>query len=124
LHNESGSKKITREIAHLESNRLCHLDKSGLILSRSWVEIGDVLVGKLTHQKTKESLHATKGKLLQAIFGIQIVIARGTCLKIPPGGKGQVIDVIWIYHKNTSINHEKKVHAYILEERKIQVGEK
>jgi DNA-directed RNA polymerase subunit beta len=64
-------------------------------------------VGKLTPQKAEESLHAPEGKLLQAIFGIQVAIARETCFKIPLGGKGQVIDVKWIYHKDTSINHEK-----------------
>jgi DNA-directed RNA polymerase subunit beta len=71
-----GPKKIIREIPHLESNILCHLDKSGFILSRSWVEIGNVLVGKLTPKETEESLHALEGKLLQAIFGIQVVISR------------------------------------------------
>jgi hypothetical protein len=37
------------------------------------------------------------GKILQAIFGIQVAIARETCFKIPLCGKGQVIDVKWIY---------------------------
>ncbi len=108
MHNESGSQKITKEIPHLESNILRHLNKNGLILSRSWVEIGDVLVGKLTPQEVEASLHALEGKLLQAMFGIQVDIARETCLKIPSSGKGQVIDVKWIYHKNTSIDHEKR----------------
>ncbi len=30
----------------------------------------------------------------------------------------------WIYQKDTSINHEKKVRVYILQKRKIQVGDK
>jgi hypothetical protein len=33
-----GPKKITREIPYLESNIFRHLNKSGLVLSRSWVE--------------------------------------------------------------------------------------
>nr|AND47858.1 beta subunit of RNA polymerase [Sphagnum strictum] len=119
-----GPEKITREIPHLESNILRHLDKSGLVLSGSWVETGDVLVGKLTPQEAEESLRAPEGKLLQAIFGIQVATARETCLKVPPGGKGRVIDVKWIYQKDTSINHEKKVRVYILQKRKIQVGDK
>nr|AND48512.1 beta subunit of RNA polymerase [Flatbergium sericeum] len=119
-----GPEKITKEIPHLESNILRHLDKSGLVLSGSWVETGDVLVGKLTPQEAEESLRAPEGKLLQAIFGIQVATARETCLKVPPGGKGRVIDVKWIYQKDTSINHEKKVRVYILQKRKIQVGDK
>ncbi len=97
----------------MESNILRCLDKSGFILSRSWVEIGDFLVGNLTSQKAKESLHAPEGKLLQGIFGIQVDII-GTCFKIPMGGKGQVIDVKWIYHKDTSINHEKGTCLYFI----------
>jgi DNA-directed RNA polymerase beta subunit len=81
-------------------------------------------VGKLTPQEAKESLRAPEGKLLQAIFGIQVGTAKETCLKVPPGGKGQVIDVKWIYQKDTSINHEKKVRVYILQKRKMQVGDK
>nr|AND48349.1 beta subunit of RNA polymerase [Eosphagnum rigescens] len=119
-----GPEKITREIPHLESNTLRHLDKSGLVLSGSWVETGDVLVGKLTPQEAEESLRAPEGKLLQAIFGIQVATARETCLKVPPGGTGRVIDVKWIHQKDTSINHEKKVRVYILQKRKIQVGDK
>jgi DNA-directed RNA polymerase subunit beta len=30
----------------------------------------------------------------------------------------------WIYQKETSINHEKKVRVYILQKQKIQVGDK
>jgi DNA-directed RNA polymerase subunit beta len=71
-----GLEKITREIVHLESNILRHLNKSGLILSGSWVEIGDVLVGNLTLQEVEEYLCALEGKLLQVIFGIEVVITR------------------------------------------------
>ena len=119
-----GLEKITREIPHLESNILRHLDKSGLVLPGSWVETGDVLVGKLTPYEAEESSRAPEGKLLQAIFGIQITTARETCLKVPPGGKGRVIDVRWIYQDDTSINNEKIIHVYILQKRKIQVGDK
>ena len=119
-----GLEKITREIPHLESNILRHLDKSGLVLPGSWVETGDVLVGKLTPHEAEESLRAPEGKLLQAIFGIQVTTARETCLKVPPGGKGRVIDVRWIYQDDTSINNEKIIHVYILQKRKIQVGDK
>ncbi len=30
----------------------------------------------------------------------------------------------WIYQKDTSINHEKNLHVYILQEQTIQVGDK
>ncbi|KAI9174839.1 hypothetical protein LWI28_023438 [Acer negundo] len=37
----------------------------------SWVETGDILVGKLTPQTAKESSYAPEDRLLQAILGIQ-----------------------------------------------------
>nr|UPM51619.1 RNA polymerase beta subunit [Takakia lepidozioides] len=119
-----GPEKITREIPHLDSHVPRHLDRSGLVLSGSWVETGDVSVGKLTPQEAEESLRAPEGKLSQAIFGIQVATARETRPKVPPGGKGRVIDVRWIYQEDTSINHEKMVHVYVLQKRKIQVGDK
>jgi DNA-directed RNA polymerase subunit beta len=91
----------------LESNILCHLNKSRFVLLGSWVETTNVLVGKMTPHEAKESLHGLEGKSLQAIFGIQVAIAREICLKVPMGGKGRVIDVKWIYQKDNSINHEK-----------------
>nr|YP_009629045.1 RpoB [Lewinskya incana]QBX99190.1 RpoB [Lewinskya incana] len=119
-----GMEKITKEIPHLENNVLRHLDKNGLVLLGSWVETGDVLVGKLTPQETEDSLRAPEGKLLQAIFGIQVATAKETCLKVPSGGKGRVIDVRWISKKENSTNYEKIIHIYIAQKRKIQVGDK
>ena len=119
-----GPEKITKEIPHLENSVLRHLDKNGLILLGSWAETGDVLVGKLTPQETEESLRAPEGKLLQAIFGIQVATAKETCPKVPSGGKGRVIDVRWISKKENSSNYEKIIHVYIAQKRKIQVGDK
>ena len=119
-----GPEKITTEIPHLENAVLRHLDKNGIVVPGSWVEIGDVLVGKLTPQETEDSLRAPEGKLLQAIFGIQVATAKETCLKVPPGGKGRVIDVQWISKKENSTNWEKTIHVYIAQKRKIQVGDK
>lgn len=119
-----GPEKITKEIPHLENSVLRHLDKNGLVIPGSWVETGDVLVGKLTPQETEESLRAPEGKLLQAIFGIQVTNAKETCLKVPLNGKGRVIDVIWISKKENSSNYEKIIHVYIAQKRKIQVGDK
>nr|YP_009531786.1 beta subunit of RNA polymerase [Leiosporoceros dussii]AXZ70935.1 beta subunit of RNA polymerase [Leiosporoceros dussii] len=119
-----GPERITREIPHLDNYLLRHSDQSGLVLPGSWVETGDVLVGKLTPQETEESLRAPEGKLLQAIFGIQVVTAKETCLKVPLGGRGRVIDIRWIYQEKTSTTYAEIVHVYILQRRKIQVGDK
>jgi DNA-directed RNA polymerase subunit beta len=71
-----GPQRITREIPHLDAHLLRHLDENGLVMLGSWIETGDVLVGKLTSQTIEESLCASEGRLLQTIFGIEVSTAR------------------------------------------------
>jgi DNA-directed RNA polymerase subunit beta len=118
-----GAERFTREIPHLDNYLLRHLDKNGIVLTGAWVETGDVLVGKLTPQETEDTSRAPEGKLLQAIFGIQVANSKENCLKVPIGGKGRVIDVRSIYREDNS-NDAKIIHVYILQKRRIQVGDK
>ncbi|KAK9185639.1 hypothetical protein WN943_025996 [Citrus x changshan-huyou] len=62
--------RITNEIPHLEARLLRNLDKNGIVMLGSWVETGDILVGKLTPQAAKESSYAPEDRLLRAILGI------------------------------------------------------
>nr|YP_009825468.1 RNA polymerase beta subunit [Botrychium lunaria]QIU83283.1 RNA polymerase beta subunit [Botrychium lunaria] len=119
-----GPERITREIPHLDSYVLRHLDSDGLVVPGSWVEVGDVPVGKLTPREAEDSLRAPEGKLLQAIFGIQVANTRESCLEVPIGGGGRVIDARWIYQEDVSINNAGTIHIYILQKRRIQVGDK
>ena len=118
-----GTEIFTGEIPHLDNCILRHLDKNGFVSTGAWVETGDVLVGKLTPQETEETLRAPEGKLLQAIFGIQVANSKETCLKVPIGGKGRVIDVRSIFREDSS-NDTKIIHVYVLQKRKIQIGDK
>jgi DNA-directed RNA polymerase subunit beta len=90
----------------------------------SWIETGDVLVGKLTPQTTEESLSVLEGILLQPIFGIEVSTTRENCLRAPIGGRGQVIDVRWINRVDDSGDNAEIAHVYISQKRKIQVGDK
>nr|QWW92091.1 RNA polymerase beta subunit [Spruceanthus planifolius] len=119
-----GAEKFTKEIPHLDNYLLRHLDKDGFVSTGAWVETGDVLVGKLTPHETEETLRAPEGKLLQAIFGIQVANSKETCLKVPIGGKGRVLDVRSIYREDGSSNDTKIIHVYVLQKRKIQTGDK
>jgi len=124
-----GDEKITREIPHLNPYLLRHLDDTGLVSVGSWVEPGDVLVGKLTPIEPQDQFRSPEGRLMQAIFGLQELTSKENSLKLPPGGKGRVIDLKivndqWIGDDNTIINHIKVVHVYILQKRRIQVGDK
>lgn len=94
-----GPERITNQIPHLEAHLLRNLDKNGIVILGSWVETGDILVGKLTPQMAKESSYAPEDRLLRAILGIQVSTSKETCLKLPIGGRGRVIDVRWIHKK-------------------------
>nr|QVX28821.1 RNA polymerase beta subunit [Ctenodon histrix] len=119
-----GPEKITKEIPHLEAHLLRNLDKNGIVILGSWVETGDILVGKLTPQMVQESSYAPEDRLLRAILGIQVSSSKETCLKLPIGGKGRVIDVRWIQKKRGSNYNPETIRIYILQKREIKVGDK
>nr|YP_009549921.1 RNA polymerase beta subunit [Pyrrosia bonii]YP_009774191.1 RNA polymerase subunit beta [Pyrrosia subfurfuracea]AZA06599.1 RNA polymerase beta subunit [Pyrrosia bonii]QIZ74804.1 RNA polymerase subunit beta [Pyrrosia subfurfuracea]QJQ36942.1 RNA polymerase beta subunit [Pyrrosia drakeana] len=119
-----GPERVTKQIPQLDSHTLRHLDENGIVESGSWVEAGDALVGKLTPQEGTDSSRAPEGRLLQAISGIQLINARESCLKVPIGGRGRVIDIRWVYPEDDTSNDLEVIHIYILQKRKIQVGDK
>ncbi|KAH0437210.1 hypothetical protein IEQ34_026261 [Dendrobium chrysotoxum] len=66
-----GPERITKDIPHLEARLLRNLDRNGIVMLGSWIETGDILVGKLTPQTASESSYAPEDRLLRAILGIQ-----------------------------------------------------
>ncbi|KAL2224684.1 UNVERIFIED_CONTAM: DNA-directed RNA polymerase subunit beta [Sesamum indicum] len=116
--------RITKEIPHLEAHLLRNLDKNGIVMLGSWVETGDILVGKLTPQMVKESSYAPEDRLLRAILGIQVSTSKETCLKLPIGGRGRVIDVRWIQKRGGSSYNPETIRVYISQKREIKVGDK
>ncbi|KAI5654431.1 hypothetical protein M9H77_31618 [Catharanthus roseus] len=119
-----GPERVTNEIPHLEAHLLRNLDKNGIVMLGSWVETGDILVGKLTPQMVKESSYAPEDRLLRAILGIQVSTSKETCLKLPIGGRGRVIDVRWIQKKGGSSYNPETIRVYISQKREIKVGDK
>ncbi|KAL0381897.1 UNVERIFIED_CONTAM: DNA-directed RNA polymerase subunit beta [Sesamum latifolium] len=119
-----GPERITKEIPHLEAHLLRNLDKNGIVMLGSWVETGDILVGKLTPQMVKESSYAPEDRLLRAILGIQVSTSKETCLKLPIGGRGRVIDVRWIQKRGGSSYNPETIRVYISQKREIKVGDK
>nr|APB96569.1 RNA polymerase beta subunit [Caucalis platycarpos] len=119
-----GPERVTREIPHLEAHLLRNLDKNGIVMLGSWVETGEILVGKLTPQIVKESSYAPEDRLLRAILGIQVSTSKETCLKLPIGGRGRVIDVRWIQKRGGSSYNPEMIRVYILQKREIKVGDK
>nr|UZC37006.1 RNA polymerase beta subunit [Pteridophyllum racemosum] len=116
-----GPERITKEIPHLEAHLLRNLDKNGIVMLGSWVETGDILVGKLTPQMPQESSYAPADRLLQAILGGEVSTAKETCLKLPLGGRGQVIDVRWF---GGSSSNPERIRVYVSQKREMKVGDK
>nr|QYB21085.1 RNA polymerase beta subunit [Austrotaxus spicata] len=121
-----GPEIITREIPHLEDHLLRHLDENGLVMLGSWIETGDVLVGKLTLEAEEDSLLNTpEGRLLQALYDIKAPpTGKENCFRVPKGVRGRVIDVRCIQEEDNFGDIVEKVHVYISQKRKIQVGDK
>ncbi|KAK5835981.1 hypothetical protein PVK06_011713 [Gossypium arboreum] len=72
----------------------------------------------------KESSYAPEDRLLRAILGIQVSTSKETCLKLPIGGRGRVIDVRWVQKKGGSSYNPETIRVYISQKREIKVGDK
>nr|YP_010692399.1 RNA polymerase beta subunit [Juncus validus]UZM11361.1 RNA polymerase beta subunit [Juncus validus] len=115
-----GPERITKEIPHLKTHLLHHLDRNGIVMLGSWVETGDILVGKLT---PAEDEPIPGNRLIGAILDMDLSTSKETSFKLPIGGRGRVIDVKWI-EKKDSRDILEMVCVYILQKRKIKVGDK
>nr|QHN57765.1 RNA polymerase beta subunit [Cleisostoma fuerstenbergianum] len=119
-----GPERITKEIPHLEARLLRNLDRNGIVMLGSWIETGDILVGKLTPQTASEFSYAPEDRLLRAILGIQVSTSKETSLRLPIGGRGRVIDVRWIHRRGVSNSNPERIRVYISQKREIKVGDK
>ena len=120
-----GSEEITRELPNIGEYSLRKLDDNGIIVIGSWVEVGDILVGKVTPKG--ESDQPPEGKLLRAIFGEKARDVRDTSLRVPNGGRGRVLDVrIFTREKGDELPTGANIviRVYVAQSRKIQVGDK
>nr|YP_009398683.1 RNA polymerase b-subunit [Kuetzingia canaliculata]ARW67869.1 RNA polymerase b-subunit [Kuetzingia canaliculata] len=120
-----GSEEITRNIPNISDVSTSLLDKNGIIAIGSWVDSGDILVGKITPKGESDQL--PEGKLLRAIFGEKARDVKDTSLRLPNAAKGRVVNV-----KVFKRSHGDElppgtniiVRVYVAQKRKIQVGDK
>ncbi len=120
-----GPEEITRDIPNVSEEARKNLDSNGIIRIGTEVREGDILVGKVTPKGMVEL--TSEEKLLHAIFGEKTREVRDTSLRVPHGGAGIVHD-IKIYTKKDSdelpSGVSKEIRVYIIQKRKIQVGDK
>jgi DNA-directed RNA polymerase subunit beta len=85
-----GKEEFTRDIPNVGEKALANLDETGIVRIGTFVEAGDILVGKVA-PKSKSEL-TPEEKLLHAIFGKAGVDVKNASLTMPPGTRGVVID--------------------------------
>jgi DNA-directed RNA polymerase subunit beta len=84
-----GKEEFTRDIPNVGEKALASLDEAGIVRIGTFVEAGDILVGKVA-PKSKSEL-TPEEKLLHAIFGKAGVDVKNASLTMPPGTRGVVI---------------------------------
>lgn len=85
-----GTEEFTNDIPNVSEEATKDLDENGLIRVGAEVSEGDILIGKITPKG--ESEPTPEEKLLRAIFGEKAGDVKDVSLRIPPSGKGVVID--------------------------------
>ena len=120
-----GPEEITRDIPNVSEEARKNLDANGIIRIGTEVKEGDILVGKVTPKGMAEL--TSEEKLLHAIFGEKTREVRDTSLRVPHGGEGIVHDVKIFTRKDSdelAAGVSKLIRVYIVQKRKIQVGDK
>jgi len=120
-----GPEEITRDIPNVSEESRRNLDENGIITIGTEVKEGDILVGKVTPKGMAEL--TSEEKLLHAIFGEKTREVRDTSLRVPHGGDGVVHDIkIYSRKDNDELpaGVSKVIRVYIIQKRKIQVGDK
>ncbi|TDM12015.1 DNA-directed RNA polymerase subunit beta [Macrococcus lamae] len=120
-----GPEEITRDIPNVSDNALKNLDDRGIVYIGAEVKDGDILVGKVTPKGVTEL--TAEERLLHAIFGEKAREVRDTSLRVPHGAGGIVLDVKVFNREDgdeLSPGVNQLVRVYIVQKRKIHVGDK
>jgi DNA-directed RNA polymerase subunit beta len=105
-----------------------HLDASGVVSLGTWVEPGDILVGRICPQHESES--SPEGRLLRAIFGGATRDFKDAPLCVPNGVTGRVLHCRKLFERQEYNDHMEalesigSVYVYLVQKRKVQVGDK
>jgi DNA-directed RNA polymerase subunit beta len=103
-----GVEEITREIPDVQEEALKHLNSFGIAKLGSWVQEGDILVGKVTPINKKNQ--SNYQKLLYLILEKKIAPVRDSSLRAPKGIKAKVIG-IQLFKNNPNFILSKEKNA-------------
>lgn len=113
-----GKEEITKDIPNVGEEALRNLDESGIVKIGAEVEVGDILVGKITPKG--ETQLSPEEKLLRAIFGDKAGDVKDSSLRVPPGVEGTIIDVKVFSRRGV----EKDQRSQSIEKRELERLEK
>ena len=120
-----GAEEFTRDIPNVSEEARKNLDENGIVRIGTEVKDDDILVGKVTPKGMAEL--TSEEKLLHAIFGEKTREVRDTSLRVHHGGGGIVHDIQILTKENGDelpAGVSKKIRVYIIQKRKISVGDK
>ena len=120
-----GPEEITRDIPNVGEEARKNLDEHGIVRIGTEVHEGVILVGKVTPKGMADL--TSEEKLLHAIFGEKTREVRNSSLTVPHGGDGVVHDVkVYTKEDNEDLPSgvSMVVRVYIIQKRKISVGDK
>jgi len=101
-----GREEFTRDIPNVSPKALNNLDETGIIRVGTFVQPGDILVGKIS-PKSKSEL-TPEEKLLHAIFGRAGEDVKNDSLEVPSGIEGVVIAAEKFSRRAAMSEDEKK----------------
>src|SRR5439155_982172 len=102
-----GKEEFTRDIPNVSPKALSNLDEHGIVRVGTFVNPGDILVGKVS-PKSKSEL-TPEEKLLHAIFGRAGEDVKNDSLEVPSGVEGIVIDTQRFSRRASMSDEERKV---------------
>ena len=134
--NSQGKERITNQIPSLPSRHLRHLDQYGIAQVSSWMQPGDILVGKVVELKrplspyerlawelaSRLSPHSPeRDKWLSKVWleDISLRLPTGVCGRVV---NSQIVSSQWSEKDQTT--YPLEVHVYLAVKRKIQIGDK
>jgi DNA-directed RNA polymerase subunit beta len=101
-----GKEEFTRDIPNVSPRALNNLDEYGIVRIGTFVQPGDILVGKVS-PKSKSEL-TPEEKLLHAIFGRAGEDVKNDSLEVPSGVEGIVIDTQRFSRRASMTEEERK----------------
>jgi DNA-directed RNA polymerase subunit beta len=111
-----GKEEFTRDIPNVSPKALGNLDEYGIVRIGTFVQPGDILVGKVS-PKSKSEL-TPEEKLLHAIFGRAGEDVKNDSLDVPSGVEGIVIDTQRFSRRASMTEDEKK--AFDKEQKEVE----